>query len=64
MRADILVDGYGRAWRGRRTCLRLSHAGERQGAERGEAAGNEAGAAQEGATIEIAIRSAGKSRGQ
>jgi hypothetical protein len=39
----------------------LSHAGERQGAGRGEAAGNEAGAAEEGAAIETAIRLAGES---
>ncbi len=40
---------------GGRTGLRLAHAAERQRAERGEAAGDQPGAAQEGAAIEAAF---------
>ena len=55
MRADALADGDRGALRGRRAGLGLAHAGERQDAERGETAGGEARAAQEGAAIETAI---------
>ena len=44
------------AGRRRRTGLGLAHAAERQRAERGETAGHQAGAAQEGAAVERAIR--------
>ena len=51
--ADVLADGHLRTGR-RRGPLPLAHAGERERAERGKAAGDQAGAAQEGAAIEIA----------
>ena len=52
MRADALVDCYRGARRGRRTGLRLAHAGERQRAECRETAGSETRAAQKGAAVE------------
>ena len=52
VRADVLADGDRDAGRGGRTGLGLAHAAERQRAERGETAGHQAGAAQEGAAIE------------
>ena len=52
MRADALADGDRGAWRGRRTGLRLAHAGERQRAQGRETAGSQARAAQESAAIE------------
>src|SRR5262249_25917015 len=55
VRADVLADGDLRARGRRRTGLRLAHAREGQRAEGGETAGDEAGAAQESATIELAI---------
>ena len=56
VRADVLADGDLRTRRRRRTGLGLAHAAERQRAERGETARHQAGAAQEGATVERAIR--------
>jgi hypothetical protein len=45
MRADVFADGDLRAGRRRRTRLSLAHARERQRAERGKTAGDEAGTA-------------------
>ena len=56
MRADAFADGHRGAWRGRRAGLGLTHAGERQRAERRETAGGQTGAAQESAAIEPSIR--------
>src|SRR6516162_6440698 len=55
VRADVLANGDLRAGGRRRTGLRLAHARERQRAECGETARDEAGAAQESAAIETAI---------
>ena len=55
MRADVLADGDLRTG-GRGTRLRLAHARERQRAERGKTAGDEAGAAEESAAIDPAVR--------
>src|ERR1700690_2643862 len=51
VRANALADGDGGARGGRRTGLRLAHAGEWQCAERGETARGETGPAQEAAAV-------------
>ena len=60
MRADALMDGHRGAWRGRRAGLGLTHAGERQRAQRRETASSQTRAAQEGASIETSIRFIGE----
>ena len=52
MRANVLADGDLRAGGRWRTGLRFAYASKRQRTERGETAGEQAGAAQEIATIE------------
>ena len=55
MRADVLADGDLRTG-GRGSRLRLAYARERQRAQRGKTAGDEAGAAEESAAIDPAVR--------
>jgi hypothetical protein len=63
MSADVLADGGLRTRR--RPCgLRLAHAAERERAGRGEAAGHDTGAAQEGAAIETTARVSGERGGK
>src|SRR5262249_31182697 len=64
MRADALADGDLRAGGRRGTRLGLAHAAKRQRAERGEAAGGEAGATQKGAAIETAVALAWERAGE
>jgi hypothetical protein len=63
MRADILADGDRGAGR-HRGGLGLARAGQRQRAERGQAAGDEAGAAKECTAIKTAVRLVGKRGGK
>ena len=65
VRADVLADRHRHAGL-RPGCgsVRLAHAGERQGADRGEAADREAGAAQEAAAIEGAAGLTGQRGGE
>ncbi len=55
MRADVLADGDRGAGLGRRAGFRLADAGQRQRAERGKTARDEAGAAQERPAIEAGV---------
>src|SRR4029078_5667635 len=54
MRTDAFADRYCGAGGGRRTRFGLAHRGQGHAAERGETAGGDAGAAQEGTAIEAA----------
>ena len=54
MRADVLAPRHNSAGRRRRAGLSLADSPDRQGAERGQSASNEAGTAQKAAAIEIA----------
>jgi hypothetical protein len=54
MRADILAGRYRRAGSRRRAGLGLAHGTDRQGAERGKAAGSEARTVQKTAAIKTA----------